>query len=349
MIGKGDNAAYALTDEFFTRTLLKQYSWGGGTKKGYPPKLSFKKYEYVFKFFYSLVKKADPLYSTVQMQSYFQNKLLPNSGRRIGPIIRAPRAKCRAKLVPTDKKKRGRTTAAAKKFFENFQPMDEDDGQIDDEMEEKFVHKIAFTANEVLVEKQVLENDANIKATADADASQLPAFVLSFAHELPAKTPTSPSKIRCNDLDATAERVISIDPLPLLTHSINNNKGGNFEFVSHSLTSGNDDGNGGDTLMHKIVNETEIVNRIPQEVEIITSGRDPLMNDATETVGLNDSSGSSGNGNSHDDDTALDSNDDDEEMDPENIDDGNDENDELDDDEILDQKQIGVSSLFRNK
>lgn len=102
---KGDSAAYALIDVFFARHLLTEYSWGGGTKKGYAPKKPFKKFEYIFRIFFQLVKRADPSYSEVEMKNFFQNKLLPNSARRNGPVKRAPRAKSRAKLGTTQKKK----------------------------------------------------------------------------------------------------------------------------------------------------------------------------------------------------------------------------------------------------
>lgn len=79
---KGEKAAYTLVDFVFTRNLMTKYSWSGNTKKGHIQKKCFKQFEHVFNFFYNLIKKADPTYTTVEMKNFFQNKVLTHALRR---------------------------------------------------------------------------------------------------------------------------------------------------------------------------------------------------------------------------------------------------------------------------
>ncbi|XP_055837843.1 uncharacterized protein LOC129906193 isoform X2 [Episyrphus balteatus] len=78
----GDRAAYTLVDKIFTRKLMTQMSWSGVSKQGVATKKPLQIFENVVRFFYTLVKIADPNYTELDAKNFFKKKVLPNSLRR---------------------------------------------------------------------------------------------------------------------------------------------------------------------------------------------------------------------------------------------------------------------------
>lgn len=182
---KGDNAAYSLIDLIFTRKLMTKFSWAGGYKKGSSPKKAFKQFVFVIGFFYELVRLADPSYTKVAMENFFKLKVLPNCNRRSSaPMIRASRAKARARSAVTKGVAKGRFTKR-KKIADQGSSSD-DDGSADDVDnvdDESKMRMPTPTENEVIVLKY---SDATIAApeahytTIVEAGNELPEFSTSF-------------------------------------------------------------------------------------------------------------------------------------------------------------------------
>ncbi|XP_055849716.1 uncharacterized protein LOC129914471 [Episyrphus balteatus] len=76
----GDNVAYTLIDQIFTRRLFTLVTWTG-VSRGTESKESFLQFERIFQFFFDLIRKSDSEYSIKALKDFFQ-KIISNSKRR---------------------------------------------------------------------------------------------------------------------------------------------------------------------------------------------------------------------------------------------------------------------------
>lgn len=347
----GDSVAYTLIDTLFARKFLMEYSWGGGSRKDRTPKRSFKQFLYFFKFFWQLVKSADSTYTAIQLQHFFQTKLLPNCGRRaVDEVKRAPRTKFRSSLLPKrEKPARKRSAVTYAEMVNKLMSDDDDDGgeafeNDGDEKEVPFETIVRENADIkfVPIETNVTKN-AEVKVvpvetivTENAGVKVAPVeknMTENGGNVVSAKYAKIISPLMSDDAGEALENDVDAKAVPVETN-MTNVAVSNAEITtdlppfSHSFI------NLGEMVQHHIINKDNIttnVNQIFEEVEIVS--KDPLS--------INDGNNNTGDYNA-------------ESIEPENGTGSSDEEepksqndavDNLDEDEIEDEKQIQVSSF----
>lgn len=101
----GISAGYRLADKMFTRSLMKTFSWAGGSKAKGVHKKPFKSLEHVQNLIFDLVKRAAPTFNRMSMEKFWKENYLPNTKRRAEKPIRAAATKLRSKGAGPSKRK----------------------------------------------------------------------------------------------------------------------------------------------------------------------------------------------------------------------------------------------------
>lgn len=87
---QGLNVAYRLLDDMFSRKLMTQCSWAGGSR-GENVKVAFKSYKNIIVFFFKIVQQADNHFTLEECEQFFKN-ILKNSTRRSNLKVTGGRA-----------------------------------------------------------------------------------------------------------------------------------------------------------------------------------------------------------------------------------------------------------------
>ncbi|XP_041989258.1 uncharacterized protein LOC121740592 [Aricia agestis] len=95
--GKGIDCAYTLVDILFSRDLLCQFTWSGGSRKD-DIKIAFKTYKNILSFFWDMVHSWDVTYTINENESFFKNILKNSKKRKLAKNQRASTSRKRAKL-----------------------------------------------------------------------------------------------------------------------------------------------------------------------------------------------------------------------------------------------------------
>lgn len=78
---QGFNCCYTLVDHIFTRKFINTCSWSGNSRTPDLKKTAFKTYIRTIRFFFELVRLADPTFTEMKMQQFLQC-IIRNSTRR---------------------------------------------------------------------------------------------------------------------------------------------------------------------------------------------------------------------------------------------------------------------------
>lgn len=97
---RGHNTAFGLVDEIFTRQFFTKVTWSGIVKKGNEPKEAFIQFKRIREWFFQLVQSIDVNYTEADMDVFFKDKVIANSGQRAKvQHKRASRVKCKGGAV----------------------------------------------------------------------------------------------------------------------------------------------------------------------------------------------------------------------------------------------------------
>lgn len=95
--GRGESNAYVLVDAMFSRQLMTQCSWAGGTRCAENPKTYFKSFIYTRDLFFDIIHKTDKQFTKDDCDNFFKKVLRHSVARNASLQLRRSAAKNRPK------------------------------------------------------------------------------------------------------------------------------------------------------------------------------------------------------------------------------------------------------------
>lgn len=115
-------AGYFYADKIWTRNLMTKMSWAGGSKDRDVSKSSFKNFEHLLNFFYSVLRQHAPMCTITEVTKFIKSKIIQHSARRAagsGKRDSAPKFRIRYfDRDNVDAPKKPKKTKAQKKEYE---------------------------------------------------------------------------------------------------------------------------------------------------------------------------------------------------------------------------------------